>query len=958
MKSHLVLFSIFCVSFLLAQVPEKIQRYRDDQKGDIRYRRQGVMDGNLVRTIYYNTGEVCQWPFAPSLEWPKGSGHQNLDGYTFMVGASVKAPGNGQIIHPLEISYREEMPKDPVTGQIWGFEPLPGYAGHSVSSITSPAMSNDTNSLPAIWPAALGLSSDWNSKWYGYFGKGAIDGVQETFYVMDDSKDGKYKRTPLYYYPVAADSERGGLGLRVEVRGMQFQHQLLQDIIFWNYDVTNISDYDYDETAFGLFIDPGVGGVSSGNDDASYSTAVDLFYAWDHGGIGDPAYGNWKPGYVGISVLQSPQSTSNKNISSVSITPLSDKGPNGVWPKNNEVMWRKMTGGFVDTGITNSNISAVIGSNVFKFPKWTSEKFDVAVILGNDLSDVIMKKNICQIIHDIGFKIPDSLSKLGNLQLAIHSPTANSSISGNVNVLWGVVGAVGKTVSYVYLSSNTTDWVLIGVDSLGSKSFLWNTVLVPDGIFYSIRIMTIAENGIGFIESDKPFTINNSGNAKPEIRIYSPKVATNKMTGPTLQGTYAITWGGGDADGDSCVVNLYYKSSYDIQWTNIVSHANPSDGLYLWNTKPIPNGYSYLMKAEIISNADTTSVTISPLSIYNPAFYVSGAQHIVSKKTNGTGNIDIAIVDTASVTGHSYLLTFSPIADGSLSANIKDVNSGIGKLSGIYPLDYSSESKTFDGIRLRIVSDELLPDFPNCGWASGSSMFLLSGNFDSSTPSLDKPLPCDYQLTFSNIGVDTTIGNIDDPLEYPKIPVRFSITNLTKHTKAYSLVLDRDGSNSVTKGDAIKIVDDFVDPYNFHLIWNVEYGTSQSTAPEPTLGDIYVLKTKKPFTVGDSIVFTTQGLASVEKVHTMIPAEYSLSQNFPNPFNPVTIIQFSIPAAQDVVLRVYDILGKEITTLVHEKLRAGVYSTRFDGSKLSSGMYFYQLTAGGFSSTKKFLLVK
>ena len=85
---------------------------------------------------------------------------------------------------------------------------------------------------------------------------------------------------------------------------------------------------------------------------------------------------------------------------------------------------------------------------------------------------------------------------------------------------------------------------------------------------------------------------------------------------------------------------------------------------------------------------------------------------------------------------------------------------------------------------------------------------------------------------------------------------------------------------------------------------------------------------------------------------------FSLAQNYPNPFNPVTNIQYSIPQASYVTLKVYDVLGNEIATLVNEKLSAGVYNSRFDGAALSSGIYFYTLKADNFADTKKLILVK
>ena len=85
---------------------------------------------------------------------------------------------------------------------------------------------------------------------------------------------------------------------------------------------------------------------------------------------------------------------------------------------------------------------------------------------------------------------------------------------------------------------------------------------------------------------------------------------------------------------------------------------------------------------------------------------------------------------------------------------------------------------------------------------------------------------------------------------------------------------------------------------------------------------------------------------------------YTLEQNFPNPFNPSTKIQFAISSGQFVILKVYDILGNEVITLVNEKKPAGEYEVKFDGIGLSSGIYFYQLKAGGFIQTKKMVLLR
>ncbi len=88
------------------------------------------------------------------------------------------------------------------------------------------------------------------------------------------------------------------------------------------------------------------------------------------------------------------------------------------------------------------------------------------------------------------------------------------------------------------------------------------------------------------------------------------------------------------------------------------------------------------------------------------------------------------------------------------------------------------------------------------------------------------------------------------------------------------------------------------------------------------------------------------------------PLVFSLSQNYPNPFNPTTNIKFSIPAAGEVRLAVYDITGKEVTALINSYLNAGAYTVDFNASHLSSGVYFYKITAGSFTETKKMVLIK
>jgi len=101
-----------------------------------------------------------------------------------------------------------------------------------------------------------------------------------------------------------------------------------------------------------------------------------------------------------------------------------------------------------------------------------------------------------------------------------------------------------------------------------------------------------------------------------------------------------------------------------------------------------------------------------------------------------------------------------------------------------------------------------------------------------------------------------------------------------------------------------------------------------------------------------------QSALAVQNISTEIPDGYRLYQNYPNPFNPVTKINYELRVTSYAKLVVYDIMGREITTLVNEKQSPGTYQVEFDGSGLSSGVYFYRLNAGEFRETKRMMLVK
>ena len=137
---------------------------------------------------------------------------------------------------------------------------------------------------------------------------------------------------------------------------------------------------------------------------------------------------------------------------------------------------------------------------------------------------------------------------------------------------------------------------------------------------------------------------------------------------------------------------------------------------------------------------------------------------------------------------------------------------------------------------------------------------------------------------------------------------------------------------------------------------------SQTSELSNYLNDVFFIDINNGIVVcsGGIMLRTTNGGVTFveEEKTTEVPTKFLLSQNYPNPFNPVTTIKYQIPHRSNVSLKVYDILGNKIADLVNEEKSSGVYEANWNAANLSSGVYFYQLKAGDFITTKKMILMK
>ncbi|MFA7361957.1 MAG: T9SS type A sorting domain-containing protein [Candidatus Kapaibacterium sp.] len=192
--------------------------------------------------------------------------------------------------------------------------------------------------------------------------------------------------------------------------------------------------------------------------------------------------------------------------------------------------------------------------------------------------------------------------------------------------------------------------------------------------------------------------------------------------------------------------------------------------------------------------------------------------------------------------------------------------------------------------------------------------------------------------TYVNTGIaDSTVGSYPDALKV------FTIAGTQQHI----LYRFRSRMTSVDTLSGIGI---------YNTKWNVASFGVDLESLRPTATSPPTSPMQRFIKAGLDYVNNT--LVGVEQIENEIPSNYSLNQNYPNPFNPMTKINFAMPKQGLVTLRIYDVLGREVRTLVNEVKTAGYHTVDFDGSQFSSGIYFYRLETNGFSDIRKMMLIK
>ncbi len=895
-----------------------------------------ILKENNITTIEYNYGSISRPGIAPNVldfVW-KGLGYAYEMGLLF--GAEVKENGNTYHIVSEGFWSLADGEYGP-DGTKWGWLPIAGYSNPNQSDI---ARSDD----PATWDAS------WTS-WHGKYKNGAPIADLETVYGMDDATKAGFP-----YYPSPSDTSRRGLGIQAEVRTYQFRNPNLADVLFFNADFKNVSEKNLTKAVAGLFYDPHVGGANDYADDrVGFDSLRSLVYNWDYDGKGSVP--GITPGYFSSMTVETPLDSNGERLLGMTSFWPAPYGGN-FRPKNDTLMWNDMTPGTYSTELLNSIQDFVIltGSGYFKLDTGKTVSYNTAFVLADNFESLLSKANIALLEYERLFTSDTTLA------VAFISPTGNQVVNGTIDVHWTAKSLDSDTTIELYYS-NTYDqqWHLIAKGITNAGTYSWNTLNVPDGIFYKLHIINRKLAHVGY-DSTGFFTVNNPGDAAPQIALVFPDT-TN------ISGNVHVNWLAGDPENDPVTVSIYL--SLDNGGTYSLLGEQSNTGAFNFDSKQYPNNYT--TKIKLVASANSKSSSVESGTFFLRNYYdVVGDSAFTHSAGRATGKIFPSVVDSTQLSGHNYQVTFDS-ANGSLAYSVKDLTTNTMKLSHEPLASVLANGKIFDGMRLSFQNNPTEPDSSTSGFTNGDSTNV---DFDVKEPTIGYPLfaPFDVKVTFNRIDTTNT-GAYQFPGDSlsvntnlsQKVPTPFHISNITDTTTLKTLVVDLNKNSRWDFGEKIVLLTP--PPYakkSNNTMMEIDFYKTTDKIITLHGGEEFIARTTKSFALQDVYEFTASKeymIPSSAPQEGTAPLTYILYQNYPNPFNPQTRIRFSLAQKNPATLIIYDILGREVRTLINGTMEAGAYEIMWDGNNqmgvaVASGMYIYRLQSGTFAQTRKMMLVR
>lgn len=641
-------------------------------------RRFGITTGNLIRTRISNFGSIGGPGDRnkPRLEWPIYSGHEY--GYEMgpMIGAEVIArTEDGErdtVIHIVDDAIQDGGGEE--------FEPLPGYANPSPPAEWQGwlAFSDKTDTWPPVWP-------DGSTEWPGEFGPGVITADQESYCIMtDEANTGYQDEYGPTYYPNPTDSTLHGLGAELSFRHYQWAASLAEDIIFFTYELKNISSTKLDKVTIGVFGDFDIGGYPDYGDDCfAFDSVRNMVYTWDSDNSSVNFPEGEDIGWLGFKMLETPRDSTEEQLGLTAVTSFVY---GTAYAYQDSVMWNYMKPGTFEVPSEPMDHVTIFSSGYFSLEPGEVQRFSVAVIIGADSADMFDNSEVAQEIYDLGYEFTKAPDK-PNL-VAVPG-------DGKVTLYWDTQSE--KSVDpvleedfegYKIYKGTTRDaktWGKPITDALGRQ-----VANVPEAQFDKIDdiegLFPIGKNGFHFDLGDETGLVHTwtDDNVANGMKYY-----------------YAIT-----AYDTGCVEMgiLPCESPITLGGPNVI---------------------------EVVPNA--------PSAGYEPPEVT--LQHA---RGFATGEFIPVVMNPQEIKDeHQYEITFDDTSTSDTTYSVYDITEGTTLVENCPYIHGEDAGDIFDGVRLEIINDEIVYD--TSYWTQGDCRYSFS--VEPYTPGGIK-YPADYEIMF------------------------------------------------------------------------------------------------------------------------------------------------------------------------------------------------------------------
>lgn len=941
------------------------------QHGSIINRRVGVVDNNQIKTVFMNQGVVSQ----PGIEGPQMGWIFSQNGYagdmSLILGlelpirdyrkGSLPPDGIPDTIHSVVISPVDRPGGgEGENGISYTFEPLPGYFNPMLNEIgRGVALSTDTESWPVWWPDHPEYGT---GVWNGLYGPDNFVGNEEALFVMDDYND-QENQLENDFYPDTTNTIITGHGIEVKVRYVELDNPAYKDILFKIYDIKNTSQHNYHKLVLGNLTGTYVGnGSPEWNDDvALYYPKDNLIVVSDFDNYIDPlANPNWQGqvGMFGESFIYTP--TTNIIASFDCFVPASN-----ITMSDDENMWSRITPGhfiwpssvnYIDSipyAIRGEDGDYIWGSQYFSINSGETKKFATAVAYGYSKNEILLKMKYAEALYNSDF---DTAAVTNSIVMT--SQNYHKIVSGDETITWNNINSEG-TVEIWYSFDGGNDWEIVTKNSPNNGSFDWNSTLNADGAFS--KLLIFAKDTTGFvyaIDESEYFTVNNSGNGSPFIKILNEELQPGIII---TSEEYDFNLLIGDPENDPILIKVLYNINLDTVFhvsQNINVTSDTIVQIIPVALDLIPNSDRLRIKFEVTDGV-SSYFDITPKFSKQTPRQILPPQNFSWIRHYAEVPVEIRVIDTTQFIGREYLITFSDTIPNAIKT-FSVFNTTTSQYTLLNePLYPHTESIVFDG--MTIYTEDILTDLDEIrsGWNSPhpKNLNFAIDQFVSQTLKGYR-YPFDYKFIFSDTYNDSSnhlteiFGNGAPPINTNlNFKIYRSVEGIWDRTQ-FAFVEPRPFRKNILSFDDIAVLSD---PTGTEFSWRVIFhGDSSSNIP--VAGDTLYIYTMKGLSVYDSLIVNLVAVDIDDEYE--IPLEYYLYQNYPNPFNPETKIKYSIAASGKVILKIYDILGREVSTLVNEEKALGSYEVKYDARDLSSGIYFFRLTSGSFVETKKMVLLK